>query len=162
MFLQKKKKIQRRLWLKPALEYKDVSNKLPAYNNDFIPPVRQSQRHPSTMNSFSCRTEYFKNSSFPYVEWNKLNPEIRSSGSYNIFHKSLLNFIRPSASKVYNINDTIGIKLITRLHLGFSHLPEHKVQHNFQDITFALFLKHRSRIYISLLSALPFLWCFVS
>ena len=107
------------------------------------------------MNSFSCRTEYFKNSSFPYVEWNNLNPEIRSSGSYNIFHKSLLNFIRPSASKVYNINDTIGIKLITRLHLGFSHLPEHKVQHNFQDIKFALFLKHRSRIYISLLSALP-------
>ena len=85
------------------------------------------------MNSFSSRTEYFKNSSFPYVEWNKLNPEIRSSVSYNIFHKSLLNFIPPSASKVYNINDTIGIKLITRLNLGFSHLRELKVQHNFQD-----------------------------
>ena len=41
--------------------------------------------------------------------------------------------MRPSASKVYNINDTIGIKLITRLRLGFSHLREHKLKHNFQD-----------------------------
>ena len=66
-------------------------------------------------------------------EWNKLNPEIRSSGSYNIFRKSLLNFIRPSASKVCNINDTISIELITRLRLGFSHLREHKFKHSFQD-----------------------------
>ena len=99
---------------------------------NFIPPVRQSQRHPNTFNSFSCSTEYFKNSFFPCVigEWNELNPEIRRSGSCNIFQKSLLNFIRPSASKVYNINDTIGIKLIARLRLGFSHLQEHKFKHN--------------------------------
>ena len=45
----------------------------------------------------------------------------------------ILNFIRPSASKVYNINDAIGIKLITRLRLGFSHLCEHKFKHNFRD-----------------------------
>ena len=48
-------------------------------------------------------------------DWNKPNLEIRSSGSYNIFRKSLLDFIRPSASKIYNINDTIDIKFITRL-----------------------------------------------
>ena len=118
-----------------CLFYKVVSTKLPAYIYDFIPPVRQSQRHSNTFNSFSCRTECFKNSFFPCVirEWNKLNPEIRRSGSYNIFRKSLLNFIRPSAGKVFNINDTIGIKLITRLCLGFSHLREHKFKHNFQD-----------------------------
>ena len=62
------------------------------------------------------------------------NPEIWRSGSYNIFQKSILNFIRPSASKVYNINDAIGIKLITRLRLDFSHLHEHKSKHNFQDM----------------------------
>ena len=51
---------------------------------------------------------------FPWVngEWNKLNPEICSSGSFNIFRKLVLNFIWPRASKVYNINNTIGIKLI--------------------------------------------------
>ena len=118
------------------LFYKVVSTKLPAYIYDIIPPVRQSQRHPNTFNSISCRTEYFKNSFFPCVigEWNKLNPEIRRSGSYNIFRKLILNFIRPSASKVYNITDAIGIKLITRLYLDFSHLHEHKFKHNFQDM----------------------------
>ena len=56
-----------------------------------------------------------------------------NSSSYNIFRKSLLNFFLPSASKVYNINDTISIKLITRVRLGFSHLREHKFKHNFQE-----------------------------
>ena len=39
---------------------------------------------------------------------NKLNSEVHSSGNSNIFWKLLLNFIRPSASKDYNINDMIG------------------------------------------------------
>ena len=63
-------------------------------------------------------------------EWKKLNPETPRSGSYNIFRKSILNFIRPSAIKVYNINDAIGIKLITRLCLLFSHLREHKFKYS--------------------------------
>ena len=92
-----------------CLFYKVVSTKLPAYIYDIIPPVRQSQKHPKTFNSISCRTEYFKNSFFPCVisEWNILDPEIRRSDSYNIFWKLILNFIRPSASKVYNINDAM-------------------------------------------------------
>ena len=129
--------LQQRRWMRClCLFYKVVSTKLPAYIYDIIPPVRQSQRHLNTFKSISCRTEYFKNSFFPCVigEWNKLNPEIRRSGSYNIFRKSILNFIRPSESKVCNnINDAIGIKLITRLRLGFSHLREHKFKHNFRD-----------------------------
>ena len=78
-----------------CLFYKVVSTKLPAYIYDIIPPVRQFQRHPNTFNSIYCRTEYFKNSLFPCVtgEWNKLNPEIRMYSSYNIFRKSILNFI---------------------------------------------------------------------
>ena len=47
--------------------------------------------------------------------------------------KSLLNFIRPYASKVYDITDTTDIKFKTRLRLGFSHLREHRFKHNFQD-----------------------------
>ena len=114
-----------------CLFYKVVSTKLPAYIDDLIPPVRQFQRHPNTFNSFSCRTEYFKKLLFPCVigKWNKLNPKIRRSGSYSILRKLILNFIRPSTSQVYNINDTICIKLITRLRLGFSHSREH----NFLD-----------------------------
>ena len=118
---------QRRWMRRFCLFYKVVSTKLTAFIYDTIPPVSQSQRHPNTFYSISCRTEYFKNSFLPYVigEWNKLNPEIQRCGSYNIFWKSILIFIRPSASKVYIINVAIDIKLITRLRLGFSHLREH-------------------------------------
>ena len=68
------------------LFYKVVSTKLPAYIYDIITPVRQSQRHLNIFNSISCRTEYFKNSSFPCVigEWDKLNPKTGRSGSNNI------------------------------------------------------------------------------
>ena len=146
-----------------CLFYKAVSTKLPAYSYDIIPPVRQSPRHPTTFDSISCRTEYFKNSIFlsmffPCVigEWNKINREIRKSGTYNTFRKSILNFIRTSVSKVYNINDAIGIKLITRLCLGFSDLCEHKFKQFTRHVKSALSLYYRSRIQFSLLSALPF------
>ena len=78
--------LQQRRWMRRlCLFYKVVSTKLPAYNYDIIPPVRQSQRHPNTFDSISCRNEYFKNSFFLCVigEWNKLNREIRKSGTYN-------------------------------------------------------------------------------
>ena len=110
--------LQQRRWMRRlCLFYKVFSTKVPAYIYDFIPPVRLSQRHQNTFNSFSSRAENFKNSFFPCAtgEWNKLNPEIGSSGSYNTFRKSLLNFIQSSASNVSNINDTIGSKLIIRL-----------------------------------------------
>ena len=70
----------------------------------------------------------------------KLNPEIRRSGSYNIFWKSILNFIQPSTSKVYNINDATSFKLIPRLSLRFSHLLEHKFKQFPRHIKSTLFL----------------------
>ena len=80
--------LQQRRWMRRlCLFHKVVSTKIAACIYDFIPPVRQSQRHPNTLNSFSFRTKYFKNSFFPSVigEWNKVSPDIRSSGSYNMF-----------------------------------------------------------------------------
>ena len=87
-------------------------------------------------NTVSCKSEYFKNSFIPNVinEWNKLDPVIRSSTSYNLFCNTLLNFIRPVQRKTFNINDSVGFKLLTRLRLGFSHLREHKFRHGFRDI----------------------------
>ena len=35
---------------------------------------------------------------------------------------------------VFNFNNNCkGVRLITRLHVGMSHLREHKFKHNFQD-----------------------------
>ena len=66
-------------------------------------------------------------------DWFNLDASIRNSESIAIFKSRLLSLIRPSQSNVYNIFDPIGLKLLTRLRLGFSHLNEHKFRHNFQD-----------------------------
>ena len=50
-----------------------------------------------------------------------------------MFCKKLLAFIRPVGNSMYGIYDLLGVKLINRLRLGFSHLREHKFRHNFAD-----------------------------
>ena len=53
---------------------------------------------------------------------------------FSIFSfQKLLNEIRPKPSPLYNIHNPSGIKLLTRLRLGLSHLNEHKFNHNFDD-----------------------------
>ena len=47
---------------------------------------------------------------------------------------SFNTFIRPAQRKTFNINDSVGVKLLTRLRLGFSHLRDHKFRHGFRDI----------------------------
>ena len=41
--------------------------------------------------------------------------------------------MRPSQNRVYNCHNSKGIKLLTRLKVGLSHLCEHKFKHSFQD-----------------------------
>ena len=45
----------------------------------------------------------------------------------------MLQFISPSPSITYNCFNNKGIKHITRLHLGFSHLRDDKSKHGFLD-----------------------------
>ena len=98
--------------------------------------MRSSHRHFNSFNTVSCKFEYFKNSFIANVinESNKLDPDIRSSTSYSLFRNALLKFIRPAERKIFNINDSVGVKLLTRLRLGFSHLREHNLRHGFRDI----------------------------
>ena len=53
--------------------------------------------------------------------------------SLSIFKKCILKFIRPSPSSTHNCFNTKGIKYLTRLRLGLSHLREHKFKHGFLD-----------------------------
>ena len=62
-----------------------------------------------------------------------LSLEIRNSESYSIFKKSLPKFIRMILNNVFGVVDIYGIKLLTRLHVGLSHLREHKFRHNFHS-----------------------------
>ena len=59
---------------------------------------------------------------------------MRSSTSYDIFCNMLLKFSRSAQGKTFNINDSVGVKLLTRLRLSFNHLCEHKFRHGFRDI----------------------------
>ena len=115
--------------------YKIVDSKQPAYLYDLIPPFQRSSRNKGCIYEPFCRTVSFKNSFLPYAikEWNKLYFEIRNAKTYASFRKMLLNFIRPIGNSTHKIYDLLGIKLLTRLRLGFSHLPEHKFRHNFTD-----------------------------
>ena len=109
-------------------------NKSPNYLYDYVSTINQSYqtRSGGEFLHVYCRTEYFANSFFPYTikEWNNLSPEIRKSVSYEVFKNSLLKFIRPSPKSLCKVSDSLGIKLLTRLRLGLSHLREHKSNPN--------------------------------
>ena len=111
-----------------------MKEKAPNYLKKLI-PIKQSVRtRTNRVPTFHCQTDCFKNSFFPSAlsDWFKLDVTIRNTESIAIFKSRLLPFIRPVPSNVYNVFDPIGLKLLTRLRLGFSHLNEHRFQHNFQ------------------------------
>ena len=84
-------------------------------------------------NFLICRTELFQNSFLPFTisERNKLDPDVRNVETYSLFRKNILAIIMPIENSTYSIYDPLGIKLLHRLRLGFSHLREHKFWHNF-------------------------------
>ena len=58
--------------------------------------------------------------------------------SINAFKQKLLPFIHLLENFIFNIFNPEGLKLFTRLRLGFSHLNENRVRHNFQECLNAL------------------------
>ena len=70
---------------------------------------------------------------FPYCinEWNKLKVRVRNAKSINIFKKSIVS--KKKENSLFCICDVLGVKLLTRLRLRFSHLNEHKFRHGFND-----------------------------
>ena len=78
---------------------------------------------------------FFKNSFIPAVilESNKLDVNIRNSASFNIFKRVILKFTRPEPNQVFNVDSSEGLKFLTRIRLGLSHLADLKFRHNFQD-----------------------------
>ena len=130
--------LQLRRWFrKLSCFYKLFKSEHPHYLFKLIPSRSSSYitRNIHNILFFKTRHTFFKNSFFPstIIEWNKLDHNIRNSSSFNIFRKSILNFIRPSPNSLFNCHNPKGIKFITGLRLGLSHLREHKFKHSFQD-----------------------------
>ena len=68
--------------------------------------------------------EFFKSTFFPstIIAWSKLDPTIRNAESVGIIKSNILKFIRPTPRSFSNCYNRKGIRLITRLRLGLSHL----------------------------------------
>ena len=126
----------RRWYRKLGMFYKIYKSKSPQYLFKLIPEKTHAYatRNVDNIPCFKIRHNFFKNSFFPstIIEWNNLDPTLRNSKSFVDFKNSILKFIRPSPSNAFNCNNYKGIRRITRLRLGMSHLREHKFKHNFQ------------------------------
>ena len=106
---------QRKWARRLCLLYKVFPTGKPSYIYELLPSIRSSRRHVNSFNTVFCKSEYFKNSLIPNIinEWNKLNADIRSSTSHNLFRNTLLKFIRIARRKTFNIN--LRKKFLTRL-----------------------------------------------
>ena len=128
---------KRRWYRKLFCFYKIFRSQSPQYLLNIIP-------------QFKVKHNFFKNSFFSSViiEWNKLDLNIRNSENSFIFKEKFLKFIRPSGNSVFKCYSPKGIKLLMRLRLGLSHLPEHKFKHGLldsltQSVVVVKILKHR-------------------
>ena len=128
---------KRRWYWKLCCFYKVYQSHSPKCFFNIIPVTvsRYNTRNTNNIPQFKVKHNFFRNSFFPsaVIEWNKLDLNIRNSESLNVFKNSLLKFIRPSGNSVFNCHNPRGVKLLTRLRLGLSHLREHKFKHGFQD-----------------------------
>ena len=103
-------------------------NTIPNSNNG-----QHQTRHSGNIPSFMIilRILFFPSA---ITEWNKLDCYFRNADSFKVFKKHLLSFIRPMRNSICNIHNPLGVKFLTRLRIGFSHLKEHKFKHNLQDL----------------------------
>ena len=67
------------------------------------------------------------------TEWNDLDYSLCNAPFINLLKQNILKFIRLAPSKVFDIYNPHGPKLLTRLRLGLCHLRGHKFNHNFSD-----------------------------
>ena len=97
--------------------------------------AQHGTRNSGNISLFFVKHDYFKNSFFPsaITEWNKLYYYISNVDYFEVFKKRILSSIRSMPNSIYNINNSLQVKYLTRLRIAFSHLKEHKFKHNFQD-----------------------------
>ena len=119
-----------------AASIKVYKSHSPKYLFNIIPVIvsKYNTRNFNNIPQFKVKHNFFQNSFFPsaVIEWNKLDLNIHNSESLNVFKNSLLKFIRPPGNSVFSCHNLRGVKLLTRLRLGLSHLREHKFKHDFQ------------------------------
>ena len=107
--------LKRRRWYrKICLFYKIFKENKPVYLFNLIPTKSSNYntRNTDNITLFHTKHNFFKNSFFPstVIEWNRLDPNLRSVTSLSVFKKNLLKFIRLSPNSVFNFHNCKGIK----------------------------------------------------
>ena len=59
------------------------------------------------------------------IGWKKLNS--------NIWNPETLNIHQTNCKQYFGCHNLVGVKLLTRQHLGLSQLREHRFKHSFRD-----------------------------
>ena len=104
-----------------------IKNQAQEYLNKLIPKRKQNFNSRNIyIPSNNCRTEYFRSSFSPASpeEWFHLDQSMRNSETINALKQKLLPFICLLENSIFNIFDPEGLKLLTRLCLGFSQLKK--------------------------------------
>ena len=132
------KSLQCQRWYrKLCLFYKIFKENKLFYLFNLIPSKNSNYNTINTdkITPFHTKHNFFKNYFFPstVIEWNRLDPNLRSATSLSVFKKNLLKFVRSLPKSVFNCHSCKGIKYLTRLRLGLSYLHEHKFKHSFQN-----------------------------
>ena len=130
--------VQQRWWFRKLCYFVQITKiKPPSICLIKSPPLGThiEQEKISTTFPSSMLDMFFKNSFLPstVIEWNNLDKCIRSSESFALFKKSILQLTRASPNSNFNCHNPIGIKLITSLKLDLSHPQDQKFKHNFLD-----------------------------
>ena len=63
----------------------------------------------------------------------KLDLKISDSNTLESFKGQILNFIGQKQNSTYKLNNSVGIKLLTRLRVGLGRLKKHNVNYNFHN-----------------------------
>ena len=106
------------------------SRKLPMQvTQDYIKTNTTNTRNSDHLLILAAHHDYFQKLLFPSAikEWNKLDRSIKNCECLALFKKRILKITRPKANSIYNINNPVGIKHLSRLRLVFSHLKEHNL-----------------------------------
>ena len=83
----------------------------------------------------NIKHRFIKNTFFPstIIKWNKLDPAIWNSTSFNSFKVSILTFIRRAPKGIFQCRNSKRITYFRRLRLYFSYLHDHKFKLSFPD-----------------------------
>ena len=134
----KEKSLQLRRWYRKLwISYKIFKSKSPLYLLKLLPEKQSSYvtRNPDNISLFNIKHNFYNYFFFllTIIEWNNMDSNLRNSENNAIFKNDILKFIRPKPKIFFNCYNLKGIRLIKRLCLELSHLPEHKFKFNFQN-----------------------------